>query len=117
RHHLRLIEIANAIIDNLNAHISERSLANVIDALVDYTRHHLEAEEHLIALYGYPGAAAHARKHAELMRQVAEFRERVLAGDVPEKAVFRQFFENWLIRHIMDEDRQYGAFLNAKGVY
>ncbi|MDK9723286.1 MAG: bacteriohemerythrin [Sterolibacteriaceae bacterium MAG5] len=117
RHHMRLIEIANAIIDNLNTHISERSLANVFDALVDYTRHHMEAEEHLIALYGYPGAAGHARKHAELNDQLAAFRERVLAGDVPEKAVFRQFFENWLIRHISDEDRQYGAFLNAKGVY
>jgi hemerythrin-like metal-binding protein len=68
-------------------------------------------------LYDYPGIEGHRKKHGKLVVQVVERRERLLAGDVPEKASFVHFFESWLVRHILDEDRKYGAFLNAKGVY
>jgi hypothetical protein len=41
----------------------------------------------------------------------------MLGGELPDKADFARFFESWLVRHILDEDRRYGAFLNARGVY
>ena len=43
--------------------------------------------------------------------------DRVLGGDVPDRAGFLHFFESWLVHHILNEDRKYGEFLNAKGVY
>ncbi len=115
--HGQLIEIANAIIDNLSLEPDSSSLTNILDTLVDYTREHFKAEEKLMALYAYSGADDHRRKHNELLRQVAAYKDRVLSGDVPGKTSFQRFFEAWLVHHIMDEDRKYGAFLNAKGVY
>lgn len=116
-HHKRLIEIANAIVEHLHGDVGRGALPNALDALVDYTHYHFAAEEKLMAIYGYPIAEGHCRKHVDLMLQVAEFRERVLGGDVPDRASFLHFFKSWLVRHILDEDRKYGAFLNAKGVY
>ena len=116
-HHKRLVEIANAIIEQGQGRADRDALAKAFDALVDYTRYHFAAEEKLMALYDYPGAEVHRRKHATLTLQVAEYRERVLAGDVPDKASFLHFFDTWMMRHILDEDRKYGAFLNEKGVY
>ena len=116
-HHKHLIEIANAVVEHVH-HDAERSaLVKALDALVDYTHYHFAAEEKLMMLYDYPGAEAHAKKHGELFLQVAEYRDRVFGGDAPDRASFLHFFQSWLMRHILDEDRRYGAYLNAKGVY
>lgn len=117
RDHERVIEIANAILDNLSHVANRSSLATAFDALVEDTRHHFEAEERLMALYAYPETAAHAKKHGELVEKVIAYRERALAGDIPDKSDFRDFFEAWLSGHIREEDRKFGEFLNAKGVY
>ena len=111
--HKGLIKIANAIVDRLDC--DRDSLATPSRPWWS-THYHFTAEK-LMMLYDYPGSAHHARKHGELIVQVAEYQERVLGGDVPDKASFLHFFESWLVRHILDEDRRFGVFLNAKGVY
>jgi hemerythrin len=116
-HHKRLIEIANAIIEHMHEDANRAALAKAFDALVDYTHYHFAAEEKLMALYAYPGAEGHSKTHGGMILQVAEYQQRILSGNVPDKAGFRHFFETWLVRHILDEDRKYGAFLNVRGVY
>jgi hemerythrin len=117
RHHKRLIEIANAIMEHLHQAYDRNALLKAYDALVDYTHYHFAAEERLLSLYGFPGAETHRKKHGDLFSRVAEYKERILGGDMPDKTSFRLFFEAWLVRHILSEDRKYGEFLNARGVY
>lgn len=116
-HHKQLIEIANTIVEHLQNNSTRDSLANAFDALVDYTRYHFAAEEKLMALYHYPDTDQHAKRHKELIHHVVEYMEKILDGNIPDKAAFISFMENWLVRHLLDEDRKYGAFLNNKGVY
>ncbi|MFH1605025.1 MAG: bacteriohemerythrin, partial [Pseudomonadota bacterium] len=116
-HHKRLVDIANTIIEHLHADADHESLVKALDALVDYTHYHFSAEEKLMALYDYSGADVHRKKHANLIDQGGEYWQGVLGGSVPDKASFLHFFRSWILRHILDEDRKYGAFLNAKGVY
>jgi len=116
-HHKRLIEIANSIIEHLQQASGHEALAMAFDALVEYTHYHFAAEEQLMMLYEYPGMETHSRKHNDLFNQIAEYKERALGGDRPDKTSFKRFFEVWLVRHILSEDCKYGAFLNAKGVY
>lgn len=116
-HHKRLIEIANAIVDQLHINSGVDSLAKSFDALVNFTEYHFAAEEKLMGLYNYPDTGTHSKKHSDLFIQLAEFKEQVLGGNLPEKTSFMSFFESWMVRHIFDEDCKYGAFLNGKGVY
>jgi len=117
RHHAKLLEIANAIIENLPGEGDRKALASLFDALLDYTSYHFDAEEKLMTSYGYPGFEKHRRKHRKLLRRVRDYRVRVDSGDVPDKIGFQNFFETWLIPHILEEDQPYGEFLNFKGVY
>jgi len=117
RHHMKLIEIANAVVDNLAVDGDRKSLESVIDALVDYAAYHFDAEEKLMVSYGYPGFEEHRRKHLELLRQVSEYRDQMISGTIPDQTAFQRFFEAWLVEHILEEDHKYGAFLNSKGVY
>jgi len=116
-HHKRLIEIANSIIEHLQEMSDRESLIRAFDALVDYTHYHFTAEEKLMELYDYPGTETHKKKHGDLYAQVAEYKERILGGDIPDKASFLVFFESWLVHHILHEDIKYGEYLNARGVY
>lgn len=116
-HHMKLIEIANAIVENLPRYGNRKTLTNLFDALVDYAKYHFDAEEKLMISYAYPGFEDHRRKHQELLRQVAEYRDQVGSGEAPDQGSFQRFFEGWLIRHILEEDYKYGAFLNSMGVY
>jgi hemerythrin len=70
-----------------------------------------------MALYGYPGTEAHIKKHRKLILQVAEYRQEMLGSNASNKASFTHFFKSWMMHHILEEDRKYGEFLNAKGVY
>ena len=115
--HRRLIAIANAIMNDLHAKAGRDLLAGDFDSLADFTRDHFAAEEKKMAQLDYPGMQTHARKHSDMFNQVTEFKQRVLAGDPPDKASFLHFFETWLVRHILNEDHKYGAFLNARGVF
>ena len=116
-HHKRLIEIANSIIEHVHEGADRAALNKAFGALVDYTHYHFAAEEKLMALYDYPETAGHKNSHHHLIQQVIEYQQRMLGGDVPEKASFLHFFESWLVRHILEDDRKYGAFLNSRGVY
>ncbi len=116
-HHKRLIELANAVIEHLHGKPNHDSLIKAFDAMVDFAQYHFAAEEKLLALYDYPDTEDHCKKHGDLIRQVNEYQERLRGGDVPDRASFLRFFESWLLRHVLDDDRKYGVFLNAKGVY
>lgn len=116
-HHKRLIFIANNTMELLFNHSEPELLSNAFDALIDYSRYHFAAEEKLLALYNYPDLNGHSKKHAKLIQQIMHYKDRVLCGDVPDRKGFLNFIEQWLVRHVLDEDRKYGAFLNAKGVY
>ncbi|MCX7174093.1 MAG: bacteriohemerythrin [Proteobacteria bacterium] len=117
KHHMKLIEIANAVVENLPRDGNRKPLESLFDALVDYTKYHFDAEEKLMTSYGYPGFEDHHRKHLELLVEVTEYRDRIVSGEVPDQTSFQRFFEAWLIRHILEEDQKYGAFLNSMGVY
>ena len=116
-HHKRLFDIANAIMEHLRNGSERESLSRALDALVGYTRYHFAAEEKLMALYSYPGADKHGKSHGELARQLVECKEWMLGGDASAEAGFLNFMEHLLVRHVLEEDRKYGAFLNDKWVY
>ncbi|TRZ91971.1 MAG: hypothetical protein D4R84_13240, partial [Rhodocyclaceae bacterium] len=115
--HKRLIEIANVIAEHLYPGADRGALTAAFDALVDYTRHHFAAEEKLMALYCYPEAAEHCLGHANLVSEVTECATRVREGNVFDSAAFLRSFQSWLLGHMREQDRDYGSFLNAKGVY
>ncbi|MBF0422160.1 MAG: bacteriohemerythrin [Magnetococcales bacterium] len=116
-HHKKLIEIANAIVEILRTGQDKGSLELAFESLIDYTRYHFKAEEDLMERYGYPDLDQHRNKHCKLVERVLEYRESLRASDDYQQIDFKGFLTYWLIRHILNVDRQYGAFLHSRGVY
>ncbi|MBF0369218.1 MAG: bacteriohemerythrin [Magnetococcales bacterium] len=116
-HHKKLVEIANSIMEIIRSDLDMGSMERALEALVNYTKYHFSEEESIMMQYGYPEAEAHKEKHAVLEKKVHQFRADLRAEKALSVAEFRAFFSDWLIQHILEEDVQYGVFLNEKCVF
>jgi hemerythrin len=88
-----------------------------IDRLIAFTQMHFQSEEQLLEQRGFPGIAEHRAVHQRLLSQVQSMLERARHSDAFEIEPFFQFLRNWYSEHIEGLDRQYGPWLNSRGVY
>jgi len=88
----------------------------LLQDLLAYTRSHFSAEESMLARAKYPDLAAHRLKHQKLTDEVAEYAERYKRGESTLSVHLIQFLRDWLVQHILREDRAYSAWLAQAGL-
>ncbi len=116
--HKNWIERFNAVSAAIENMQGPQRIAEALTFLGDYTRFHFETEERYMTQYAYPELAQHQAKHEELKKTLADLEEEyeeegathILAESID------TFLSNWLVGHITDVDRKFGAFLQEKGI-
>jgi hemerythrin len=116
RQHQQLFDTVNELDQALRTGEGKSVVEAVLDKLVDYALVHFAAEELLMQQYDYPGLSTHRTQHELFRQQVATYLEDQKADKpgVPVSLLF--FMQNWIKQHLLTTDRQYSAFLNARGV-
>lgn len=115
-HHRRLFDMSNRLIEAIRQGRGAAEMAEALDFLMGYAIYHFSEEEALLARYGYSEQAGHALKHKRLLTQVRDLEERLAVGTMSADEV-RTFLQDWIVTHILMEDRRYATFINEKGVY
>jgi len=114
--HRKLIDIVNNLHDAMKVGKGKEVLGQVLDSLITYTRNHFSDEEKLMKVNSYPAYEEHKKEHNLLVLQVTDIQKQFHAG----KAILTQeimgFLKSWLENHIMGTDKNYGPFLNQKGI-
>jgi hemerythrin len=116
REHQKLFEIAGRVHDCLMAD-GESAVAaarRAVAELIDYTETHFASEEGLMAGAGYPELDSHRILHRNLMAQARDMELRVELGERNAPLELNRFVCNWLIDHIQDHDKRFGAFATAQ---
>lgn len=103
-----LLALENAVSKRDPWHILHFFLAQ----LTDYVRFHLEVEDALLEIIGFPDRDDHAASHDRLRTQMARLEEQLKAKPTGETLV--TFFEEWFVRHVLDGDRGYAAYIKEK---
>ena len=85
--------------------------------LIEYTRMHFQSEEQLLEQQGFPGLLSHRAAHQQLLLQMRETADRAERHEDKEIHSLLYFLGGWYFEHIEEHDRQYGPWLNARGVY
>lgn len=112
--HQILLEIAEHFRCSQNnySQTCQAELGTILRALLEYARYHLKAEELYLQQIGYPELSDHKRQHhklvANLNQNIALFNQHQLT-----QQDLSNFIENWITRHIMEEDAKYGEFVHA----
>jgi len=80
--------------------------------LRDFTLVHLELEQELMARHGYPFEAEHRRLHSELARDLEGIVDGFRRGENELSPVTLEYLDDWLQRHIREEDFRLAEFLS-----
>lgn len=88
----------------------------LLGRLVKYTAEHFAAEEAMMKRTGYPKFEQHHAKHVDLTTQVKTFADRYQRGEISLNVDLLMFLREWLVNHIQKTDRDYGPWMNARGV-
>ena len=114
--HQGLVDAMNALFEPMARGEEPAVLAPLLRALVQQTRAHFTSEERAMVRHGYPQAADHAARHAELLAQVAQLEADFAAGKIQLTLRAMQYLKSWLTEHIETTDRAFAGFLKEKGV-
>jgi hemerythrin len=113
RHFFALLNrLYDGVIDGSANNASSRAVA---DEVLAYSIHHCRHEEELLAAANYPDLAEIRREHATLRASIEDFRRRLSEqGGVSHEMA--NFLLEWMLQHVLKEDKKIGAFLNAAGI-
>ena len=114
--HQTLVGLINKLHRSMKTRQAGSTMGQILAELVSYTKTHFKAEEDAMRKHGYPGLAEQQQQHKHLIQQVAETQKKMASGNIMLSMEVMDFLKNWLIKHIQGSDKQYGPFLNSKGM-
>ena len=109
--HRVLIRIINRIGPEAEKGDTRSIVENSINLLIKYAREHFVEEEEYLILADYIHLEEHQHKHKILIEQVLKLSAEIDRGVDIDLFALRIFLQNWLIDHIMQEDKKYSQYL------
>ena len=113
--HRGLIREINRLYEAVRDKRGEEVLDDILTMLEGYTREHFRHEETLMAEYHYPALDEHRRVHQELVAAVHRLKEDAQTDKENLARELLQLLRNWLLGHIVNVDKKYGAYLESRG--
>jgi len=110
--HKHLVEVINKFISAKNEDKTLEVFKEILSEVVDYTKYHFETEENHMALHKYPALQEHKAQHKILVKQIVHILEELKFGKIEVGDELFMILKNWLIRHVLDHDLNYGHYLN-----
>jgi hemerythrin-like metal-binding protein len=110
-HHHSLFKLIDRLSEAIIQKKEKEVIGETLNSLVDYTKMHFAAEEHLMRQADFPGLQQHKEAHDRLVAQVQEFQRRYKEGDGNVTAEISQFLmSDWLVKHIIGMDELYAPY-------
>jgi hemerythrin len=114
--HRQLIDVLNELHKAMATARAGEVLPGLLARLAQYAGAHLAEEERLLRTHGYPTYAQHKQQHEDYLTKVKGFQKQVTTGQTSASIALLSFLREWWTTHILNVDREYAGFLNAKGV-
>ncbi len=109
--HKKLIAISNSLLQAMINGMGQEVLETLFDELRAYTSYHFKDEEDFMRQIDYPGLAEQQTAHAQLAKDVDEFRIKLMNDEVsPNEAL--DFINGWIVCHIQDMDSKLAEYAN-----
>lgn len=114
--HRRLFASADAFYRKLSLK-EDIDVDGLFSFLTNYAERHFNDEELLMSRYSFPGLERHQFEHRQFFKDIAGIRNKFRVSTAHSGMECIKFLRDWVIRHILTTDRQYGTFLNERGVF
>jgi hemerythrin len=93
-----------------------KAVGQELDGLIAFVAKHFASEEESMTTHGFAGVGAHKAEHESLVSTCVDLQKKFHAGQAEITPETTTWVKDWLFKHIPNIDRQYGPFLNGKGM-
>ncbi|MEI6560211.1 MAG: bacteriohemerythrin [Rhodospirillaceae bacterium] len=111
-HHQMIIDCLNRLHPLLGTSGRDAEVHAVIETLEDFVLVHFSEEEQLQRQIGYPDWRQHKAQHDAMYELVFKLKADLEHGRTPDAQVLFAILNDWLVRHILGEDRKYIPYLD-----
>lgn len=116
RQHKKLLAMINRLIEEQHTLTDQKTIADLLDGMIDYAEEHFRAEEYLMAEYAYDRKSWQEMRHKEFLEKTLSFMTAADIGPNILSVALLDFLSSWLVSHILTEDMQYKEFFRSKGL-
>ncbi len=114
--HREIIGRVNLIADAVDQGAQHDEVKEMMEDLILFACEHFALEERLMTEYGFPDLEEHIAEHLGLLQQLNNLRNALSTPNPAKAALVSAFITDWAEQHILQSDKEIGAFLAAKGL-
>lgn len=112
-HHRMILDCLNRLHPLLGTTGQDDEIRSVLETLEDFVLVHFSEEERVMRAIGYPDWRQHKLQHDAMYDMVFELKVELGHGRVPAAEQLFTGLGDWLVRHILGEDRKYMPYLEC----
>jgi len=114
KQHQKLFDIGKRLYYSIMESNSHEKIATIMEELCNYAIYHFEDEEYYMEKFDYKDIETHKAAHQKFRTQIEQFRQdhQKNKSFLPIKII--NFLQQWLLDHILIEDKAYGPLLKDK---
>lgn len=116
RQHMKLIEMINTLVNAMQMGAGKAQVEEILSEMAQYAEVHFATEENYFRKFQYPEAEAHGAEHRQFVEEVSKLRTEYDRGVQGLSIKVLAFLSDWLRNHILDSDKKFGPFFNARGL-
>lgn len=83
---------------------------------IQFTRDHFAHEERLMATHGFPDWQGHKAEHDAMLQKLGNLSQVCRLPRAAKEPLILAFLTDWVEKHILEADKEIGAFLASKGL-
>ncbi|MBI1209442.1 MAG: bacteriohemerythrin [Azospirillum sp.] len=110
-HHKMIIDCLNRLQPLIGSEEREADIASVVEALEEFVLIHFSEEEQCMKKAGYPDWQAHKEQHDRMFDIVFGLKADLDHGRTIDAERLFELFYDWLLQHILGEDRKYMSYI------
>jgi hemerythrin len=112
--HKEWIEIFNNLHEGLTTTdntVDKDTTADVLEAMHEYSQKHFSFEEEYMHKNNFPDFIGHHRIHKDFDSLIYSYNRDIREGKVVLNSQILKIIKNWLLDHILIEDKKYAAHI------
>jgi len=114
--HKILIDLINQLHTAFKQGRAKKQFKTIIKGLVDYADYHFGVEEKYFEEFGYEHIDSHKEFHKEFVDKLNTFQQDFNSNKTEVTYELMQYLKDWLIEHIVVEDKKYSGLFKDKGI-
>lgn len=112
--HKNLVRLVNELHTATSAGRGHEVIETIMHELINYTKDHLEREEHIMAALHFPNLERHKQGHQQFSKKLNELQAKYETGSITVPSQLSTVLRDWLSLHIRRSDKEIKVFLQKK---